>query len=265
MDITTDDIQHQSVAYSLYDILKNVAKMKGFKCSFSLSFKMWAIFYTHVLMIPKNRVMQRDECEKLFMQRARDNKGKKESACTLSFKRGYFRLFWEECLSPKLPFKVVDTAVGLGIYIKKRVTFNELSRVLKGTILFFGVEQFEFLRESGISNLYQDCGDVNTAREPFCGFMYGPLSLVNHTCETNIQFGLPHTVVDQVIKKKRNIIEMKYVDESDSSSTDASDSSSTDVLDTLSIPAREEFTIKYSQDAMPFKCLCSPCKRKRVA
>jgi hypothetical protein len=252
MDTTIVDIQHKSVVYLLYDLLKNVSEMKGFKCSFSLSFKMWGIFYTHVLMIPNNRLMKRDECEKLCMERARNKKGKKESQSTLSYKRGYFRVFWNECLSPKLPFMVIDTAMGLGIYIKRRITFEKLSRVLKGTILFFGAEQFEFLRKRGISNLYQDCGDVNTAREPFCGFMYGPLSLVNHICETNIQFGLPHTAIDQVTTKKRNIIEMKYVDESGKSNPPL-------------IIAHKEFTITYSHDSMPFKCLCSSCTAATAA
>jgi hypothetical protein len=223
---------------------------------------MWAIFYTNVLMVPGNRALDRESCEKLFMECARDKKGTKgfkKSSATPSLKRGCFQIFWDECLSPDLPFEIIDTDAGLGIFVKRVIRWDHLSAVLNGHIIFFGPEQFLSLRKLGISNLYQDCDNVLTAREPFCGVMYGPLSLVNHRCNALFQFGKPGTVVDPVTNTSRGIIKLKYTGNAQT---------------TPRITAGQEFTIKYaewkSQDSMGFDCLCSDscvrshAKRPRV-
>lgn len=106
----------------------------------------------------------------------RKYKGSKQRRCDFS---GLIMEFFNITLHEDLPFEIRNTAYGVGLYARKRLDV-EKDTTLFG--LFYQVNEdiWKVLRQRNYPSLYNE-GSVY-------GIMYGPLCLINHSCDINVGF-----------------------------------------------------------------------------
>lgn len=121
---------------------------------------------------------------------------------------GYIRRFVDECLHPQLPFQLIHQKHGISV-VSKTDDFMILKKHLIGRTQVIPEE----LAEEVVSQQYSSILLNNRGEN---NILYGPLSFVNHECDSTIHFSLPSNssianvkIVDQDVDtpiEKRSVI-----------------------------------------------------------
>ena len=82
-------------------------------------------------------------------------------------------------LDPQSPIRIAPSGGGLGLFARRRLV-DPLPKELFGAIAGVEDNDFDVLVEGGYPSLYQTGG--------VSGILFGPMSLVNHSCRANFRF-----------------------------------------------------------------------------
>jgi len=164
--------------------------VKGKEVDTSIKYKVWTTFYRRVVLYPTRMTV--NEAVTVCMESLRDRRGNKQTASTRIKK--LVNIYWHSLYDPELSFEVRESLEGVGLFAKRNIKFIELKKCLFGQLWCLHPVVYDSLVAEGAQNLYSDVQNVFSGdREPFCGVIYGAISLLNHSCRSKIGFSKPGT------------------------------------------------------------------------
>ena len=201
----------------------NKRRNQNEKCSQKLI--SWEWFKSYILKNPNIRMEQKPWKtiqKKYFPSFARNKNG-----CKKFYQ--YLNQFWNENLDPNLPFKIVDDEYGGIKIISKSNNFRDIKEKLIGYLESPPETIGENLKEEKFSSLFSPYEDQ-------VSIMFGPLSLVNHQCNSHAFFSVkPYGNFYKVFLKSS-------------------------LEDETVFPVGEEVIVTYNKkDMLSFTCKCINC------
>jgi hypothetical protein len=168
--------------------------------------------------------------------------------------------YYQVIVHPSAPIRCINDPAkgGLQLVARRDLSFQELNAGLYGFVTEeIGEADFETLMKEHYPSLF----DGNR-------ILFGPLSLINHSCTSDFRFTNPSSKTDSMRKtdsmpaylNEFKVVRLKNMSSSSSSFISAKKRTKTEPI---VFYKDHPITVKYGMTQKDFDCLCDACEEKK--
>lgn len=182
-----------------YDRIYINSLYKRDKENISMRYRAWNFFRWHILNNPALRLSSIEEYDFEQLRKGIPRKYRTNSSQRCKWEN-LLRYYWSICLDPTLPFVIVDDEYG-GLEIRAKRTVPLQSLGIKGFLFVLSEKEFQLAVDSHFSSLFDGSRSINGCTGK--GILFGPMSLLNHSCNSLIRFPMHKTVSFPLCKRNK--------------------------------------------------------------